>query len=230
MSLELLKHSVLYDVLFPPQDERANESSESFALRRRMRHVIGPETDLLTYPTVVFDTETTGLDAKLDRIIEFGAIKYVKGKPVDEFWSFVRTDIELTENIRNLTGISQEMIADAPKIEAVLPQFLKFIRGSILVAHNAEFDMSMLHAACNRLGLDLEWPCFCTVKLARKILPGLPNYKLDTLAEHFQLTFEARHRAVGDVKVLGGILNRFYEDDEFGIESWKDVSDCSIES
>ncbi|MCX6117094.1 MAG: exonuclease domain-containing protein [Proteobacteria bacterium] len=179
-------------------------------------------------PLILFDTETTGLDSELDRIIEIGAIKYVGGKAVEEFWSFVKTDIELTPLIQNLTGITQGMIKDAPAINEVVPNFLKFIRGGILVAHNAEFDMAMLNAACNRLGYDLDWPCFCTVKLARRVLPGLPNYKLDTLAEHFKVTFEARHRAVGDVKVLATVVKNFLEDDEYEIETWADVADASI--
>lgn len=227
--MSLLRHSVLYDALFPPQSANQDDSDEVFALRRRIRHTVAPSTVLFETPIIVFDTETTGLDSQLDRIIEFGAIKYVGGKPVEEFWSFVRTDIELTANIQNLTGITQDMIKDAPAIDDVLPNFLKFIRGGVLVAHNADFDMGMLHAACNRLGYDLEWPCFCTVKLSRRIMPGLPNYKLDTLASHFGLTFEARHRAVGDVKVLAGVLNTILEDDEYGIECWNDIADAAVE-
>jgi DNA polymerase III epsilon subunit-like protein len=96
------------------------------------------------------------------------------------------------------------------------------------VAHNAEFDMSMLKAAGNRLGFEIQWPCFCTLKLAREVLPGLPRYNLDTLAEHFKLTFEARHRAVGDVKVLNGVLQQILDDDELAISTWGDVSDCIV--
>lgn len=227
--MSLLKHSVFNDALFPITNQDLSTTAEVFALRRRIRHKIGPKTILLDTPLVVFDTETTGLDSQLDRVIEFGAIKYLNGKAIEEFSSFVKTDIELTAHIQGLTGITQDMIKDAPGIGDVLPTFLKFIRGSILVAHNADFDMAMLHAACNRLGYDLEWPCFCTVKLARKILPGLLNYKLDTVAEHFGLKFEARHRAVGDVKVLGAVLQNFLEDDEYAIEEWNDVAEAVVE-
>ncbi len=228
--MSLLKHSVLHDVLFPSIQSKEDQNGDSFALRRRIRHTVTPQTILSETPLVLFDTETTGLDFEQDRIIEFGAIKYIKGKPIEEFWSFVKTEIELTPFIQNLTGITPEMIKDAPVISEVLPKFLKFIRGSILVAHNADFDMGMLHASCNRLGYDLEWPCFCTVKLARRVLPNLPNYKLDTLAEHFKLTFEARHRAVGDVKVLAGVVMTFLDDDEYAIDTWNDVSDAVVEN
>ncbi|MCX6124491.1 MAG: exonuclease domain-containing protein [Proteobacteria bacterium] len=226
--MTLLQHSVFYDALFPEQTGTSDTDHENFSLRRRIRHGVSPSTILFETPLIVFDTETTGLDTQVDRIIEFGAIKYLSGKPIEEFWSFVRTDIELNQNIQSITGITQDMIKDAPMIDQVLPDFLKFIRGGILVAHNAEFDMGMLNSACGRLGYDLEWPSFCTVKLCRRILPGLMNYKLDTVAEHFGLTFEARHRAVGDVKVLAGIINSILEDDEFDVTTWSDVADSVI--
>lgn len=226
--MALLNHSVMHQALFPVSSTSDAGSEEVFALRRKIRHTVPPSLALFESPLIVFDTETTGLDTQLDHIIEFGAIKYVGGKAVEEFWSFVKTDIELTQNIQNITGITQDMIKDAPTIDKVLPDFLKFIRGGVLVAHNADFDMGMLHSACSRLGYDLEWPCFCTVKLTRRILPGLANYKLDTLAEHFGLTFEARHRAVGDVKVLAGVINTILEDDEYEIEFWKDVQDAVV--
>ena len=86
----------------------------------------------------------------------------------------------------------------------------------------------MLKASANRLGYELTWPCFCTVKLARRVLPGLPNYKLGTLTEHFNLTNEASHRAIGDVKVLGIILQEILNNDELDVITWGDVSDCVI--
>jgi DNA polymerase-3 subunit epsilon len=225
----LLRHSVLFEALFPTPSESNNGTDENIlALRRRVRHTVLPQSLLLDVPLVVFDTETTGLDSQLDRIIEIGAIKYVNGKAVDEFLSFVSTDTELSPTIINLTGITQSMLKGAPTIDEVLPKFLNFIRGGIIVAHNAEFDMGMLHAACGRMGYDLEWPCFCTLKLARRILPGLPRYNLDTLAEHFKLTFESRHRAVGDVKVLAGVLHSILDDDEYGIATFADVLDSVV--
>lgn len=224
----LLRHSVFFESLFPAGMNAKEESTapEDFALRRMVHYAVAPTLSLTETPLVLFDTETTGLDSDLDRIIEFGALKIVGGQVVDEFWSFVSTDIELSQNIVNLTQITQEMLVGAPDIGQVLPKFLEFIKGSVIVAHNAEFDMSMLKASANRLGYEINWPAFCTVKLARKVLPGLPNYKLDTLAEHFNLTFEARHRAVGDVKVLNGVLQEILENEEYGITSWADVSDC----
>jgi DNA polymerase III epsilon subunit family exonuclease len=224
----LLKHSVFYEALFPAGMNAPAESaaSDTFALRRLVHYAPPPGLDLNDTPLVIFDTETTGLDSDLDQIIEFGALKIQNGKVLDEFWSFVSTNIELSQNIVNLTKITQDMLVGAPDISKVLPDFLEFIKGSIIVAHNADFDMSMLKAAAERLGYEINWPAFCTVKLARKVLPGLPNYKLDTLAEHFGLTFESRHRAVGDVKVLNGVLHEILNNDDLGIATWGDVSDC----
>ena len=110
----------------------------------------------------------------------------------------------------------------------MLPKFLDFIKGSIIVAHNAEFDMGMLKASANRLGFELTWPCFCTVKLARRVLPGLPNYKLGTLTEHFGLTNDASHRAVGDVNVLSKILQEILGNEDVEVNTWGDVADCVI--
>ena len=227
----LLRHSVFHEALFPAGMNTGTDASDeanSFALRRMVHFSVSPATILHDIPLVIFDTETTGLDSDLDRIIEFGALKIIGGKVVDQFESFVRTDIELTQNIVNLTKITQDMLEGQPDISEVLPKFLQFIKGSIIVAHNADFDISFLKAAANRLGYEINWPAFCTVKLARKVLPGLPNYKLDTLAEHFHLTFEARHRAVGDVKVLNGVLQEILDNDELAVETWGDVHDCVV--
>lgn len=226
----LLRHSVFHDALFPNGVTNLNTVSDDsqFTLRRMVHWMVPPSAVLADTPMVVFDTETTGLDTDLDRIIEFGALKIKGGEVIDEFWSFVHTDIELTQNIVNLTGISQDMLVGQPDIAEVLPKFLKFLEGSIIVAHNAEFDMGMLKAAAGRLGYELNCPAFCTVKLTRKTLPGLPKYNLDTLADHFKLKFEARHRAVGDVKVLNGVLQQILENEELDIKTWGDVSDCVV--
>ena len=228
----LLRHSVFHEALFPVEMNSGTNSSDGesvdFVLRRHFHFNLALSTKLHETPLVIFDTETTGLDSELDRIIEFGAIKVLGGVVIDTFVSFVQTDIELPDHIVSLTGITQSMLEGQPDISTVLPKFLEFIKGSIIVAHNAEFDMGMLKASANRLGYELTWPCFCTVKLARRVLPGLPNYKLGTLTEHFNLTNEASHRAIGDVKVLGIILQEILNNDELDVITWGDVSDCVI--
>ena len=203
-----LGYSMFQDVLFPISDVDPNGSSDhALQLRRLKRFLPVPSHHVWNGSIVVFDFETTGLDPETDRIIEIGAIKLVNLKPVAEFSELVHTSIELTEDIVRLTGITSEMLEGKPEIDDVLPKFLNFIEGSIIIAHNAEFDLSMLKASLSRIGIDLEWPVFCTLKMARDLLPDLERKNLDSLAQHYNLTFEARHRAIGDIKVTVGVLN-----------------------
>ena len=101
---------------------------------------------------VVFDFETTGLDSYKDRIIEIGGLVVENGKAVDEFSTLIKPEIPLPPTAAKITGITEEMLVGQPPIEEELPKFLKFIEGSILVAHNAEFDMAFLRNTCERLG------------------------------------------------------------------------------
>ncbi len=220
MSAQLV-YSMFQDVLFPETESgEENDKDAVLHLRRLKRYVPAPETAVRHGSIVVFDLETTGLDANADRIIEIGAIKLSSLGQVEQFSSLVHTDIELTDDIIKLTGISPEMLVGQPSIAQVLPEFLTFIEGSILVAHNAEFDMSMLKAACSRQGIDLEWPCFCTLKMARQLLPDLENKKLDTLAAYYGLSFEARHRAIGDIKVTVGVLGGLLHGEGHTLSQW----------
>jgi DNA polymerase III epsilon subunit family exonuclease len=183
-------------------------------------------TPIESIPLVFFDFETTGLDADMDRIIEVGAMKWLDGKVIDQMFTLVSTDIELSDQIVALTGINQEMLKGAPSMAEVLPKFLKFIEGSALVAHNAEFDMGMLRAACSRQGSEIEWPCFCTLKLTRAVLPDLERHNLDSLAKHFDLTFESRHRAEGDIKVMMAMVEQLLKD--HSLNYWEDFSSYCV--
>ncbi len=221
MSVGQLAYSMFYDVMFPKADQAQDQDfQEVLTLRRLKRFLPDLQSIVRDMPLVVFDLETTGLDPAADRIIEIGAIKLDDLNPATEFSTLVHTDIELTDDIIRMTGISPDMLKGQPRIEDALPQFLKFIEGSILIAHNAEFDMSMIKATCSRAGIDLEWPCFCTLKLARVFLADLENKKLDTLAAHYGLTFEARHRAIGDIKVTVGVLRELLNKEAQHLTKW----------
>jgi DNA polymerase III epsilon subunit family exonuclease len=220
---------MFFDVLFPKVDAVVGgDEAAVFQLRRLKRYLPTPGQDLRSTPLVVFDLETTGLDFEVDRITEIGAQKIVGGKVVDQLETFVYTDVELTEDIQKLTGITPDMLADAPKIQDVLPKFLDFIDGALLVAHNAEFDIGMVKAAASRLGIDLEWPCFCTLKMAREFLADLENKKLDTLAAHYGLTFEARHRAIGDIKVTAAVLAAMLDNEASSLVSWSQMQPYTV--
>lgn len=227
-AVTLLSHSIFQDVIFPPSNDGGDASGQILKLRRLKRYL--PPLDLVLHatPLIVFDLETTGLDHDADRIIEIGAHKLLGGKFIAQFETLVHTDIERTEQNIQLTGITDEMLQNQPVIEDVLPRFLDFIEGGILIAHNAEFDIGMIQAAANRQGVDLEWPCFCTLKMAQKLLPELERRNLDALAEHYGLQFEARHRAIGDIKVLIGVLNRMLAREASHLTTWGSMKEFAV--
>lgn len=204
---QLLQNSMFQRVFFPPVQAAQNTGRPTSLKLQKLLHYRPDEfLSLADVPIVVFDFETTGLDSENDRIVEVGAIKFVGMEPVAEFSSLVRPDVTMHHVAASVTGLTEEMLADAPLITDVLPEFLEFFRGAILVAHNAEFDMSFLKAACLREEIDIQWPCFCSLKMARALLPELESKGLDSLAAHFGLQFEARHRSIGDVKVTSKVL------------------------
>jgi DNA polymerase III epsilon subunit family exonuclease len=226
-----LGYSMFQDVLFPALDQsQVAQADAVLKLRRVKRFLPDPSFAMPDASLVVFDLETTGLDADVDRNIEIGAIKLRCMEPVEQFSTLVKADLEVTEDITKITGITQDMLEGQPPIDDVLPKFLEFIEGSILVAHNAEFDLSMVRAACSRAGVDLEWPTFCTLKMARELLPDLENKKLDTIAKHYGLTFEARHRSVGDVKVTVGVLKNLLAQDPERFKLWSGMQPFTVES
>lgn len=225
---------MFYRVLYPAAlDSNTSEQSTgtissdqmAFMLRRLLRFTPAPSTPLEGIPIVVFDFESTGLDTESDSIIEIGAEKLVDFKVTAEFSTLVQPprDLELSDQVIKLTGITPEMLDGQPPIAAALPDFFKFIEGCILVAHNADFDFRLMRAEASRLGYDIEWPCFCTLKMAREILPDLENRKLDTLATHYGLTFGSRHRSMGDVRVTSQILEKFITEDGDDLTTWESL-------
>ncbi len=164
---------------------------------------------------VVVDLETTGTSPDGDAITEIGAVKVRAGEVLGEFQTLVRPSGAIPPFIQVLTGITDAMVADAPRIEAALPAFLEFARGAVLVAHNAPFDVGFLKAAAARHGID--WPrpgVVDTARLARRVLTRdeAPNCRLATLARLFRSTTQPVHRALADaratVDVLHGLLER----------------------
>lgn len=159
---------------------------------------------------VVFDLETTGLNSSpaggnMDRIIEIGAYKVTGGEIKESFSTFVNPGKKLSEEIIKLTGITQEMVDGAPSYEQVMPDFFKFCQGAYLVGHNAAgFDFKFVDYYCSQLGYHLERRLFDTIPLSQELL-FLSNYKLNTVADHFGITFN-HHRAVDDALVTAKIF------------------------
>lgn len=163
---------------------------------------------------VIFDLETTGGSAKKNRITEIGAVKVRGGEVIGEFQTLVNPQMPIPPSITLLTGITETMVADAPTIDAVLPSFSEFIRGAILVAHNAPFDMGFLRHAL----LTHDYPppraqVVDTVRLARALVTRdeVPNHKLATLARYFRVPVTPTHRALDDARATVAVFDALLE-------------------
>ena len=163
---------------------------------------------------VVFDLETTGAKTPPCRVTEIGAYKVQGGTIVDEFHTLVNPEMPIPFFITMLTGISDAMVKDAPKFADVADRFLKFIGDSVLVAHNAGFDMRFLNHEVSRLFDDCRVgnPSICTVQLSRKLLPDVDNHKLKTLAEYFSVELVNHHRANADALATAKIFINLLSD------------------
>ena len=155
---------------------------------------------------VVFDIETTGFSPVENRIIEIGAVKVSGGKIVDRFSTFVNPEVPIPFEIEKLTSITDDMVVDAEKIETILPQFLQFSEGCMLVAHNAEFDMSFIIENCKRQGLNHDFTYIDTVGIARVMMPGQAKHTLDAVAKALGVSLENHHRAVDDAEATAEIF------------------------
>ena len=174
---------------------------------------------------VAFDLETTGLSARNDRIIEIGAVIMRDGKEVDRFQTFVDPERRLEKKIVDLTGITDEMLRGAPKIEQVLPQFLEFVGDRILVAHNADFDTAFIRAECNRQSLPYPFTSADTLVLAQNMLPQLNKHKLDVVADALSLPEFNHHRAADDAAICGMIMSRLlHKLEEMDVHSLQSIN------
>jgi DNA polymerase-3 subunit epsilon len=171
-------------------------------------------TPLVDVTFVVVDLETTGGSPKDSAITEIGAVKVRGGAVLGEFQTLVDPGCEIPPYISVLTGITSMMVAAAPRVGAVLPAFLEFARGAVLVAHNAPFDIGFLKAACAENGI--PWPAAASVDtavLARRVLTRdeVPNCKLATLAPYFSASTQPRHRALDDARATVDVLHGLFE-------------------
>ena len=158
---------------------------------------------------VVFDLETTGFSPEANRIIEIGAVKVQNGAIVDKFSTFVNPEVPIPFRIEQLTSINDSMVIDAPVIADILPEFMKFCGGCVMVAHNADFDMSFIKKNCQRLDIPCAPTIVDTVALARVLLPNLNRFKLDTVAKALGVSLDNHHRAVDDAGCTAEIFVKF---------------------
>lgn len=164
--------------------------------------------DLADTEFVVFDLETTGSKAPPCRITEIGAYRVKNCQVTDEFQTLVNPEMPIPRFITQLTGISDEMVREAPLFSEIIDNFLNFIGDSVLVAHNSGFDMRFLNFEISRLysGYRVANPCICTVQLSRRLLPDVVNHKLKTLAEHYAVELVDHHRASADARATAHIF------------------------
>mgnify|MGYP000814306987 CR=1 FL=1 len=158
---------------------------------------------------VVFDIETTGFSPLVNKIIEIGAVKVEKGNITERFSTFVNPEVPIPFHIENLTGIKDDMVITAPVIAEVMPEFLVFCDGAVMVAHNADFDMSFIKYNCDRLSIPYDFTIADTVAMARMLLPNLNRFKLDTVARALNISLENHHRAVDDAACTAEIFEKF---------------------
>ncbi|BCE00958.1 3'-5' exonuclease [Marinicellulosiphila megalodicopiae] len=158
-------------------------------------------------PIVVLDFETSGMSPDFnDRAIEIGAVKIVDGAIVDEFQSLMNPGVYINGFIQDLTGISNDMLKDAPHNSQVMTQFYEFIQDSHIVAHNLSFDKKFLDAELGLVDLEFTGSAGCSLLLARRILPDSPNHKLGTLVNYCRVPKSGQfHRALDDAKMTGFI-------------------------
>jgi DNA polymerase-3 subunit epsilon len=174
-------------------------------------------------PIVMLDFETTGLSPAMgDRITEVAALRIVDGKVTERYVSLINCNARIPSFITSLTGISQQMVDDAPPVRRVLPELLDFIGSDTLSAHNASFDEKFLKAEAERLGLATAHQALvCSLKLSRRLFPGMPSYKLGVLSSQLGIRFRsAAHRAESDAEVGAELLHHIarHLGRSFGVE------------
>ena len=173
--------------------------------------VTGDKGQSLEETYVVFDIETTGFSPVNNRIIEIGAVKVRGTEIIDRYSTFVNPDVPIPFEIEKLTGINDSMVIDAPMIEEVLPQFLDFCEGCILVAHNASFDMSFIIENSVQQGFSAEYTYLDTMIISRVLLPNQNKHTLDALCKVFDISLENHHRAVDDAEATAHIFLKFLD-------------------
>lgn len=185
----------------------------SNAAKRRMAGSSNRQNKTVPECYVVIDIETTGLDPKKDRIIELGAIRVIEGDILDEFEMLVHYKGQLSDAIVSLTGLTDEMLSEqGVEARQALQGFLEFVGRDRIVGHNLSFDMDFLHEACRENGLpfmgnrqeDL-------LRISRRKVTGVANYKLSTLAEHFGIPYEQKHRALADCHMVHEVYCKLNE-------------------
>ena len=200
-----------YHSVSPEDDFKVIYGVEAYLVDDLKEIITNSKNQSLDDSYVVFDLETTGFSPNTCKIIEIGAVKVENGTITERFSEFVNPQVPIPFKIEELTGIRDDMVMGAETIEEILPRFMEFCEGCVMIAHNAEFDMSFIRKNC----MDLDIPCDHTVgdtvAMARILLPTLHRFKLDTVAKALKISLENHHRAVDDAECTAHIFVKFIE-------------------
>ncbi len=181
---------------------------EGYLQGNKARIVYNPVDYTIDGQFVVFDIETTGLQCTRDKIIEIGAVKIKNGNIIDRFSTFVNPKIKLSEETTKLTSITDNDVASAPEIEEILPEFLKFCKDSVLVAHNATFDVGFIRVNAAQIGLPFEFTYLDTLNLCRALFNERKTHGLGVMVKHLGIELLNHHRAVDDAEATAEIMKK----------------------
>ena len=160
----------------------------------------------------MFDLETTGLDPEVDEITEIGAVKIIDGKISEKFATFVKPSISIPKEVTELTGITNEIVANAPEVQYVLKDFYEFAKDATLCGHNViNFDLKFVRRIGSEYGLEFDNPVLDTLNMARESKYLFTSYKLVTIVKYFDLTLEGAHRAWNDAYATAEVLLKLCE-------------------
>lgn len=178
-------------------------------------YLVPDKTPIVSYPRkqdidteyCVLDLETTGFSFRTEKITEVGIMKIKNGEVIDSFETFVNPEKPIPYRVVEVTNITDDMVKDAPKIDEVFPKILEFVGDSVLVAHNADFDIGFLKYNAAQLGYKLENTYLDTLRLAKELFPNYKKYKLGIIAENLGIKVEVAHRALDDVDTTVKVFN-----------------------
>ncbi|WP_270646685.1 PolC-type DNA polymerase III [Paeniclostridium hominis] len=199
---------------------------EGYLVEDELPIIKDPNDKDLSQSFIVFDIETTGFSNTNDKITEIGAVKIENFKLVDRFSELINPEADISYKIQELTGITNDMVADKPTIEEILPKFLEFVGDSVLVAHNADFDMGFISQKSREQGLEFKNKSIDTLTLARVLLPHLKRHRLNVIAKDLGIPLLNHHRAVDDAEATAHIFIKFLEMlQKQGVEKLSDVNE-----
>lgn len=204
---------------------------EAYLAPDKMPVVTNPKGQSIDTTYCVLDLETTGFSPKTEKITEIGIMKYKDGEVIDEFSCFVNPEKPIPQRVVEVTNITDDMVKDAETIDKVFPKMLDFIKGTVLVAHNAKFDIGFLKHNAKELGYDFDFTYLDTLTLAKDVFPNMKKYKLGKIASELGIKVEVAHRALDDVdttvKVFRIMLDKIKEK---GITKVENIDDYAQNS